>query len=281
MRNACVALLLAVSVPAQGQVPTGGQPDNAAIMRAIEGLSGDMKNEMKALRGRVEQLEERERERERRQSANPRPATPPRAVAVPNTPARPAQAVPGWFVRLIPWAPDGGTEPVAGFPGPMHEFNFDMHTRYMPDNNRYTYNGIGILHIKEDGVYGFNMTLEPVLAGDPINIYNSLWFNCTGDFYVGGNRLFGGTTAFGAQQRPERDVYRSQNFFGQIRLTPGTHRLEFKTDCGMSPERNAAVFDKWLPVYKRNRFKVMIKSPSDTSPRPFRPEELYYVGQPN
>ncbi|GAA0273279.1 hypothetical protein LNAOJCKE_4845 [Methylorubrum aminovorans] len=259
MRVASLGLALMSATSATAEAPAA-QPDNAAIMRALE-----------ALNRRLDQLESKERK-----SPNTSVAALPAAK-----PAAPkGKAVPGWFVRLIPWSQDGNSEAVAGFPGPMFDFNFDMHSRYITGQNRFIYNGVSILNAKEDGIYVFSMVLDPVLTIDPLFLYGALWFNCSGSFYVGGNRLITGTTAFGSDRRPERDVYRSQSYFGSVRLTPGTHRVEFKVDCGMTQEKNLAVFDQWLPYWKKNRFKVMLKTPSDTAPRPFLPEELYYVGLP-
>lgn len=260
MRAAGLGLALVSAIPAMAEAPAA-QPDNAALLRALE-----------ALTARLDRLENNDRKRER-------PTTSTAALPAAK-PAPKGKAVPGWFVRLIPWSQDGESEPVAGFAGPMFDFNFDMHSRYITGQNRFIYNGISILDAKEDGIYVFSMILEPVFTIDPAFTNWPLWFNCSGSFYVGGNRLITGATTFGSGRLPERDVYRSQSYFGSVRLTPGTHRVEFKIDCGMAKEQNVAVFDKWLPSWKKNRFKLMLKTPADTAPRPFRPEELYYVGLP-
>lgn len=261
MRGVGLAMTALGAGPVMAKAPAV-QPDNAAILRALEGLTR-----------RLERLESQGRKRDRPTSSVA--ALPTQKPTVPK-----GKAESGWFVQLIPWSQDGEIEPVAGFPGPVSDFNFDMHSRYITGQNRFIYNGISILNTKEDGIYVFSMILEPVLSGDPLNIWNPLWFNCTGSFYVGGNRLITGSTAFGSDRRPERDAYRSQSYFGSVRLTPGTHRVEFKVDCGISPEKNLAVFDKWLPFWKKNRFKLMLKTPSDMTPRPFLNDELYYVGLP-
>ncbi|KAL6702353.1 hypothetical protein ACN47E_000894 [Coniothyrium glycines] len=259
--------LLASGSAAWAQAPAGTS-DPAALQRALDKLNG-----------RLEQLE---KENKRLKAQPPASVTP--AIA-PGTagPKAPAKSVPGWFVYLIPYLEDGSSVPVGGFPGPLSEFNFDMHSQYVPGQNRFTYYGKSYLRVLEDANYTFSVTLDPVTAS--YNTYNyQVSFNCASELRVNDKPVVTGATSFGATSSSDgKDLFRSQTFFGQTRLIPEPDKgfaVEFKVDCWPANEKNVSYFDRYLTAWKKNRFKIMVKTPKDTVPRPFLPNELYYVGQP-
>lgn len=263
MRRFWPILLLASGPSAWAQAPAGTS-DPAALQRALDKLNG-----------RLEQLE---KENKRLKAQPPASATP--AAAGPKAPAK---SVPGWFVYLIPYLEDGSSVPVGGFPGPLSEFNFDMHSQYVPGQNRFTYYGKSYFRAQEDANYTFSVTLEPVTAAYT-SYGHQIGFNCASELRVNSQPIVTGATSFESTSSPNgKDLYRSQTFFGQTRLVPEPEKgfaVEFKVDCWPIGNKNVAYYDSHLAPWKKNRFKLMVKTPKDTVPRPFLPNELYYVGQP-
>lgn len=273
MRALWPLLLIAAATPALAQAPAGTS-DPAALQRALERING-----------RLDQLE-KENKRLKAQPPAAGTAAAPAQVPAPGSagPKAPPQAVPGWFVYLVPFLEDSSGVPVGGFAGPMSEFNFDMHSRTLPGQNRFAYHGKSYFKVDEDANYTFSIMLEPVAAAYTGNAYNVVSFNCAAELRVNDKIIVEGMTKFEELQPPlEKERYRSQTFFGQTRLIPETDKgfaVTFKADCWPTEQKNVTYYDEYLSVWKKNRFKIMVKTPKDAAPRAFLPHELYYVGQP-
>lgn len=271
MRSAWLLAGLVAGTPALAQSP-GGQPDNAALLKALQQLQREI-SDLKAQRGGTA-------------SPAAAPVAAPANGAAPPAPAAspplPKKAVPGWAVKLIPWSDDQNAPYVSWFPGPLADFTFDLHSRLMPGQNRFIYNPGAFFRVPEAGTYTFSVFLETIAAPHPTNQYASLATNCATEFFVDGNKVVSGGTSFDWNlPRPEKDIYRGQSFYGQVALEERDYKLDFKVDCWFLNERKTVSYDAGLPVWKRNRFKVLVKAPADAIPRAFRPQELFFVGQPD
>lgn len=272
MRSVWLLAGLLAGTPALAQSP-GGQPDNATLLKALQQLQREI-SELKAQRaGTVSSAAVPA-------TAPANGAAPPAAVAAP---ALPKKAVPGWAVKLLPWAEDGPGPAVGWVQGPMADFNFDLHSRSIPSQNRFVYHPMGYFRVPEAGTYTFSVFLEPVSNPiSPNDIYNNTTFNCNAEFFVDGNRLFAGGTTFGTPYPvPTKDLFRSQSYFGNAALQQRDYKLEAKVDCSLEGSKSLASFDRALPNWKKNRFKILVKAPADAVPRAFGPQELFFVGQPD
>ena len=76
-------------------------------------------------------------------------------------------------------------------------------------------------------------------------------------------------------------MFRSQSHFGNATLEKRDYKLEAKVDCPLEGSKNVSSFDRALPNWKKNRFKILVKAPTDAVPRAFGPQELFFVGQPD
>ncbi|GJE80001.1 MULTISPECIES: hypothetical protein [Methylorubrum] len=268
MRNAFTLVVLLAASTASAQAP---QPSNADIMRAIDALNSQVK-ELKDENARLKKQQQ----------------APASRAAAPTPSVKPTQSkgtsIPGFFIKLIPFTEDRNGQSVAGFAGPSYDFNFDLHTPVLPDQTRYIYHGISYFHPKEDNDYSFSMALEPVAVA---GMYYRERFQCSGEMSVNGNRALSGFTNFDETSihTGPKDLFKTQNLYSQAtRLTPEPgkgYKIEFRVDCWHVQFKNTTFYDRFLDIWKKNRFKIMVKGPSDTQPRPFQPDELYYIGQPS